>query len=132
MQSTRDPSAVINLHRAQAARAQLGSGLQFRSPRAALSWYYPWCTTLLTPSGQHPHTETASNGSEVVVRVDGGKGGDFDDVLATMITIGQALDLLRKHSPQEHRLIERLHLHGDSQAEAARLLGVSQSTASSW
>jgi hypothetical protein len=59
-----------------------------------LVWYFERSELLKGANAMHPRTEQAKDGSQVRVCVDGGRGGDFDGMLATLASIDQALDRL--------------------------------------
>lgn len=87
-------------NRAEAALAARRGGKSFANVRAALAWYYETRERLQTANPRHPHTEPAPYRGElgesrsdtrVLVQVDGGKGGDMDDILATLLDIQRAI-----------------------------------------
>lgn len=126
------PRAAEDLARADAARLRrLSSSLSFTSVRAALRWWAEARGRLQAPHNLYPRTEPLP-GTEERVRVDveGGRGGDLDDVLATATTIGAALDHLRQDYPQEYRVLVLVRLDGQSQAEVARRTGRGAATVS--
>lgn len=85
--------------RIQARRRVAAQGsLTFRSPEDALAWWGFATMRMEGPQGMHPRTETARDGSQVHVSVDGGRGGDLAEVHATVTDIGAALDAL-EHLP---------------------------------
>lgn len=81
--------------RIQARRNIAAQGsLTFRSPEDALAWWGAATMRMGGPQGMHPRTETARDGSQVHVSVDGGRGGDLAEVHATTMDIEAALDAL--------------------------------------
>lgn len=85
--------------RIQARRNIAAQGsLTFRSPEDALAWWGAATMRMGGPQGMHPRTETARDGAQVHVSVDGGRGGDLAEVHATLADIGAALDAF-EHLP---------------------------------
>lgn len=80
-------------------REYIGTRAKFRSVAAALRWYFEARERMAGPNPAAPMTDTAPDGSQVHVRVDGGRGGDIDGVLATMSTIGTALERIGTNVP---------------------------------
>lgn len=87
--------------RAQTAlnRREPGS-LSFRSVRAAVAWYYEAKGRMSGPQNMHPRGELAPSGDVVVLSVDGGRGGDLHEVMATLEDINRALERLRADLPE--------------------------------
>jgi len=135
MKSSRTATADATFLSAEGRRRRqlarnLEEGLRFPSARAALAWYYEKRLLLSSPQGMHPRTETAPNGQQVSVSVDGGRGGDFDEVLATVATIGKALAELEAFDKRGHQLVELCIGKGWTQTKVARELGYSQGSVS--
>lgn len=120
--------------RAQRQRRAAGS-LTFRSVEAALEWWGAAEVRLQGAQGMHPRSEAvptaAGNGAgeRCVVRVDGGPGGDLDDVQATLETVRRALARLGREAERRvartgrppsisveryHMLLVDHHVHGVS------------------
>lgn len=118
---SRSPTAALDLERAERAikRRRPDDGITFRSVHAALGWYFEAKERMKGPKGRHPAGETARDGSTVVVRVDGGKGGDLDDVFATMLTIEMALARLKGRYPRGFAVLVETHLNGTSLRDLA-------------
>lgn len=120
-----------SLERAEHARRRRHEGgMTFRGVGQALGWFYEMREKLSGPQGMHPRGETSDTGEVVFLQVDGGRGGDFDDTLATVSTIGSLVRELAKHHPVEHRVVELRFRDGKSQADIANMAGLSQSTCS--
>ena len=96
----------------------------------ALRWYFERRETLTSPKGMHPRSERAADGSQVCVIVDGGGGGDFDDVLATLCTLAQCLKRLHEDLPTAWFIVVNKHRDGMTLREAATQLKCSVSSAS--
>ena len=103
-----------DLQLADAANQPL-DGIRFSSVRQALRWYFKRAQTLTSPQGMQPRTYATKGGAQVLVSVDGGKGGDFDDVLATMATIGASLARLKAFNRRAHHVLLRVYRDGDTQ-----------------
>lgn len=119
-------SAALALERAEATlqRRQRG-GLTFRSARAAVTWYYEARERLQAAHNLHPRGEI-HKGEVVHLNVDGGTGGDLDEVLATLLTISTALGDLQRHLPYSARALELTLCDGLPQKESAKRLNCSQ------
>lgn len=80
--------------------ARRPGALTFGSPREALEWYFAARRRMSAPQGMHVSTDRA-----MVGQVDGGRGGDIDNVHATMSTIGAALALIgnREHLTERQK-----------------------------
>jgi hypothetical protein len=125
------PEAGTDLARAERSlRLRREGGLTFKGARAALSWFFPARLRMQSANNLHPRGEIAPGGEVVFVEVDGGRGGDIDDVLVTISTIGAVLHELEVHHPVEHRMLVARYQDGKSQADIADLVGQSQSSVS--
>ena len=109
-----DPDVDELVRRADTARLRhSGVSMSFSSVARALSWYFPARERMSSPRSAAPRTyPTGRVGERVVVRVDGGSGGDIDDVLATLVSIGQALGQLKTWDDRMHHLVVRRHRDG--------------------
>lgn len=116
---------------ADTERSRRGSGGRtFASVRHALTFFFERSEAMQSALGQHPRGQTAPDGSQVFVDVDGGRGGDLDELLATLQTIHAAVVDLHLDSSVRHRLLEMSVRDGLSQTEIAKRSGLSQSTVS--
>ena len=68
----------------------------------------------------------------VVVRVDGGVGGSLDDTLATISTIGSALESLKRHESKWAYAIEASITNDTTHTDIGKKFKVSQPTVSGW
>jgi DNA-directed RNA polymerase specialized sigma24 family protein len=129
---SRGERARRDLERAEAAIARrTRSRYAWGSVRTALAWYARMRPAMSSPNSMHPRSSGRNaRGQEVQVRVDGGVGGDLDEVLATLTTIGGLLAALERAMPEAHRAVELVHLEGRTQREAAKVVGVTQQTVS--
>lgn len=114
----------------EARRRRQRSGLSFRSVRQALGWYWEMRERMSSAHGLHPRGERGPGGQMVWVQVDGGRGGDLDEVLATLATIHRALEVLRRQDVRGWKMLELCWRDGVSQAEVGRRFQVSQKTVS--
>lgn len=105
-------------------------GLQWTSAPRALTWFYEAKERMSSPVGMHPRTSTAAGGQQVHVRVQGGKGGDIDEVLASVVSIGQTLAALATWNPQAAQAVELRHRDGASMEKIAQQLQVGATAAS--
>lgn len=85
-----------------------GDGLRFASVRHALGFMFERGAAMQAPLGQHPRGHLARDGSTVHLRVDGGRGGDIDEVLSTLQSIHDAMAALRARDHAAHDVL-RLH-----------------------
>jgi len=98
--------------------------LVFGSTRAALRWYVETRLRMAEAHGLHPHTEKIYDWTRALIDVDGGEGGDLDELLATMATVGIALDRLKEYDPTLHR-VALSYGGGETQAEIGKAIGQS-------
>lgn len=126
-------------HRAEAALAARREGKSFASVRAALGWYYEARQRLQAPNPRHPHTEPAPYRGElgesrsdtrVLIQVDGGKGGDMDDILATLLDIQRAVEEASRAHPRGMETLYLLVTTPRTQGQIADLYKVSQASLS--
>lgn len=103
------------------------NGLQFGSVKHALRFAFARGAAMSAPLPQHPRGYTAADGSTVVLRVDGGRGGSIDEVHATLMTISEALACLGK---LELEMIELTFRDELTQAEIGKRKGFAESTVS--
>ena len=123
--------ATDDVRRADAERSRRGSGVRtFASVRHALAFYFERSEAMQAPLGQHPRGQTAPDGSQVFVDTDGGRGGDLDELLATLQTIHQAMHELRLAEPVQHHLLVLYVRDGVSMGELAKRGKRAQSTVS--
>lgn len=102
---------------ADKARRAKGSGT-FRSVSAALTWWGAAKHRMRGAHAMHPRTEHGPDGQQHRVSVDGGRGGDIDEVLATIATI----DMLIDRVPQMARRQRQRAIDADN--ERRRLAGL--------
>lgn len=128
---SKSPAAAADLARAEEVlerrKDQPGQGHTFRGVKHALGWFYETRGAMQSPKGLHLRTAQSYYGQTVVVEcVDGGRGGDIDDTLATLVTIAQCVDALWGYDRLAHRVVVRRHGSGWTQQECAAELQVSQ------
>ena len=131
MKTSRSLQSDHDLRSAEAASTPF-SHLRFRSVRSALRWYFERTESLSSPQGMHPRGERAADGSMVMVRVQGGKGGDFDGVLATMTTIGAGMAKLKAHCQVWHQVVVLCERDGWNHRQIAEKFGWSMGKISAW
>jgi hypothetical protein len=90
---------------ARVSRKMYG-GLTFSSVERALDWYFPTREKMQSPQRMHPRGEDNGRGEVVFLSVDGGQGGDLDEVLVTSSTIGSSLEALRQQNPKGYQYLE--------------------------
>lgn len=100
------------------ARAR-GDGLTFASVRKSLQWYVEARDRVASPSTASPRTARASDGSVVVLDVDGGRPTSRDEVLSTLSTIHGAIEAARVYYPEGVDWLLRSH-QGRTQSDIAR------------
>ncbi|MEL6349143.1 MAG: hypothetical protein AAFV53_38920 [Myxococcota bacterium] len=132
MKKSRSADAAWDLDQAEESRRRRArsGGIRFQSVKAALGWYFEMQGKLGSPQSMHPRTQTAPGGAQVYVRVDGGRGGDLDEVLATMATIGKALERLHRVFPMGHRILVGVYQEGRTGQLLSEELEVSASNVS--
>ena len=134
--------------RMQRQRRAAGA-LTCRSVEAVLEWWGAAVVRLQGAQGMHPRSEAvptaAGNGAgeRCVVRVDGGPGGDLDDVHATLETVRRALARLGREAERRaartgrppsiateryHVLLVDHHVHGVSVEDLAKREGTTSVT----
>lgn len=128
---THTAEADLDFRRSEVANRP-PDGIRFSGVRAALRWYFERSETLTSPQGMHPRTYQTRTGERVLLSVDGGKGGDFDDVLATVTTIGLALTRLKQHEPHAHKVLMLAYADKLSQKQIAERFNANQTTISRW
>lgn len=127
--SSRSDRAARDVAHAERIRARLvHDGLAFRNLNAALQWFFPMRLRMSCPQGMSPRGEVARNGDVVVVSVDGGKGGDIDEVLATLVTVDGALEHLRRDYPRAAAVVVGHHRDGRSLRDQAKDAGLHHAT----
>lgn len=122
--SSQSPRAARDLAR---TRPDEDNGLQFGSVKHALRFTFERGQAMQAPLPQHPRGYRAPDGSTVVVRVDGGRGGSIDDVHATLLTVAAALGQLPELQREMVELAFREEL---TQAEIGKRKGMSETTVS--
>jgi hypothetical protein len=128
MKRLKSDETAYDLELAEDALDRCSGQLTFRNLRVALGWYYSMRPRMQSPPSMDlgRRAQRAPDGSAVILDVDGGKGGDADEVLATLVTIRDALeDLGRQHS-RRHQVLVLAHERGLSQRDIARELHASQ------
>jgi hypothetical protein len=100
------------------ARADRGTGNDrtFQGVDPALSWYYLYRERMQSPHSATPRVEHHLVAGELVAvpmgHIEGGRGGDVGETMATISTIGAALRDLQLVDPVEHELVELVHRDG--------------------
>lgn len=135
-----DPATLEIYHRAEAARLRRSApGITFASLRACLLWYYEARDRLQVPTGMHPRTERVPSSTRgrgyrgdeaVLLQVDGGPGGDLDEVFATARTVQQSLEQAGRHHPRGVQGLYETVALGRSQASVADEWKLSQQAVS--
>lgn len=132
----------LTFHDAEDARKRqitLRTGRTFKSVRAAISWWVEARERMSAPKSPAPHTEPAPyarvgghcrSDTRVLVQVEGGRGGDLDDVLATITTIGQAMAAADRDVRPGAGFLLRVCRDGVTFAKLAEERDVSSSTVS--
>lgn len=129
--SSRSPRAERDLTAATAElRRRSQAGTCFASVRHALRYYFERGEAMQHPLAQHPRGHQAPDGSTVYLQVDGGRGGDIDDVLATLQTIHTAMVELRDEHPVAAELLVLSARDGVAFTELGRRAKCSPSTVS--
>lgn len=129
--SSRSPRAGTDLRAAEAElHRRARSGLVFPSIRHALRFYFERGPSMQAPLGMHPRGQIAPDGSVVFVDVDGGVGGDIDDVHATLVTIHAAMVELLVAYPVQHALLVRHVRDGATFGDLGKVANCSPSTVS--
>lgn len=125
--------------RAERAAAAKKERLTFPSVRACLGWYFEARERMQSPKGMHLRTEAANEGradTRVLLRVDGGSGGDLDEVLATLATVTMALEKVQKAEAmgllpkRSYQVLVLSYRDGLTQADIAAALQFRQQQAS--
>jgi hypothetical protein len=113
---------------AQVARRAY-EGLTFASVERCLAWFFPMREKMQAPKGLHPRGEE-HHGELVFLDIDGGRGGDMDEVLATISTIGAVLEGLRRDFPRAWEVVVARVRDGKSFRDLEKVHGVSCSSLS--
>ena len=93
-----EASAALEADRLERQQRARKGSVTFRSVEAALRYYFTKRRLLQGATAMAARTEThPDTGEQVRVSVDGGRGGDLDEVLATVHTIGKALAHLHRN-----------------------------------
>ena len=111
--------------RAIERRKRLGTGLVFRSVDAALEWFWAASKRMRCAQSPTPRVEHTQAGEAIILDVDGGRGGDLDEVLATLATIRELLEDLQRDYQLAYRVVVLRTRDGETYREIARALGVS-------
>ncbi len=128
--SSTSPRAAHDLAQAEWQLSRRTADLSFRNVASALGFFFERRLTMSSPSSLHHRGEIAPNGDVVHLSVDGGRGGDIDDVHATLLTIAQALGRVRA---ADERAVDMLLLSkrdGLSLRDIEKKTGISRSMAS--
>lgn len=125
MKKSRSKETAETLARAERAiRRRQANGLQFRSVKTALSWYFTMGPRMQSAKSPSRAFDRAPDGS--MVRREGGGGQDVDDVLATLLTIRDGLDALGRFNARRQRILLMARKDGMGQVEIAKELHCSQ------
>lgn len=123
--SSRSPRAADDLSRAEETISRrTHSGLTFTSVHKTLGWYFEARERMQSAQSMHPRGEPGTGGEVVFLSVAGGKGGDIDEVLATISTVGAALRALHVDYPRAHAVLVAFHRDGQSLRDQARRHGM--------
>lgn len=132
MRSSQTTAARLEYEAAEAQRKRRceENGLQFASVKHAVRFLWERGSLMQAPLAHHPRGHKAADGSTVYLDVDGGKKADIHDVFATLQSIHDALEELRRDDPVSHRLFV-LHMRdGKTMIELGILASCSATTAS--
>jgi hypothetical protein len=113
---------------AQTARRAY-DGLTFASVERCLAWFFPMREKMQSPKGMHPRGEEHL-GELVILDIEGGRGGDMDEVLATLSTVGAALEQLRQDIPRAWEVVVARLRDGKTFRDLEKIHGVSCSSLS--
>ena len=106
---------------------------EFASVRGLLNWYARARAKAGNAGGMNPRTATATDGSQHLVRVDGGRRGDYADSMAAMITVDRAIVRIRATElPQHFRAWWLVRIEDRPQNETAKAVGASEASVSRW
>lgn len=126
MKRANSPATTDNVRRADRVLSFRGSrDLTFSNVDRALAWYFPARERMQCPQSPRPRGEE-HRGEIVIVDVDGGTGGDVDEVLSTVSTVGDALHELQVREPQAHYIVAQLATTNTSERELASRLELSR------
>lgn len=134
MRSAKDPRADAELGRAEdALRKRRREGNRFASVSATLGFYYSKRHQLQAPQSPSPRVAQTYHGETVAQpRVDGGRGGNVEDVLATLYSVHQGVNALAQDHPKAHRVLELVYEGGLVNGDVGRAMGASPATISAW
>lgn len=132
MRSSQTTAARLEYEAAEAQRKRRTeeNGLQFASVKHALRFLWERGSLMQAPLAHHPRGHKAADGSTVYLDVDGGKKADIHDVFATLQTIHDALEKLRRARAVQHQILVLYVRDGLSMDEIARRADRSQSMVS--
>jgi DNA-directed RNA polymerase specialized sigma24 family protein len=83
---------------------------------------------MTSPQGMHPRTQRAPDGSQVTIQVDGGRGGDLDEVFAVLTSINKALLELEGYDPAAAKAVALHYLKGKTLRDIMQLTHVKSSS----
>lgn len=134
MRKSRDAAAAFDLDRAEAAlKRRRAEGSRFASVAASLQFYYARRHQLQTPQSPAPRVAQTYYGQTVAQpQVDGGRGNQLEDVLATLLSVHEGLIALNRDDPTSARVLELVHQDGLPNSKVGHLLGASPATISAW
>lgn len=119
--------------RAEAAiQRRTGVGIQFATSRKAIGWYFETRLRMQAAHGMHPGTDLVDGrtGERARIVVDGGKGGDLDEVLATLSSLARALNEAHVYYPRGTAALVMMLDGNKKQSEIADEHKVTQQTIS--
>lgn len=136
--TSRDANADATLLAANATvqRRAHARGVTFTGVRHALQWWGEARGRMQAPNGLHPKTVGVGQGGgyrgdeQVLLQVDGGRGGDIDDVLATLQSVQAGIDRARAEHPRGTEALIQTVVYGKSQASLADAWKLDQGTLS--
>lgn len=120
--------------RAERSRTRRRGPLEFGSVRGLMSWFARSRAKAGGAHGMHPRTQTGADGRQHYIQVDGGRGGDYSDVMAGLITIHAAIDAMRREAgaSQHFRAWWLVRVEGRQQNKTAKAVGASEASVSRW
>lgn len=133
------PAFQLTYQRAEEAIERRRARLTFPTARRALGWMFEAGLKMQAPHGMHPKTSPVSvmvdglprpTDERVLVQVEGGEGGDLDEVFATLSTINRALNDCQRDFPRGCSALVLIVRDGRSQASIADEHKLSQTTVS--
>lgn len=132
--SSSSPRARDDLARADRSTSRRAAGLSWGSLEKCLAWYWITRERLQSPHTSQPRVEFDLQGGDLVAvpmgHVEGGRGGDIAETMATVSTIGKGLRLLQVADPVQHDLIVLSSRDGASLRDLAKRQNAHSSTVS--